>query len=66
MELDDYGFGFVHSDGVTLKPIFQYLIDAKIKDKARLSHPVETKVRLEGRSVTIKLNSDYPSWAQFP
>jgi hypothetical protein len=61
MELDDYGFGFVRRDGVTPRPIFQYLIDAKVNDKARLSRPVETNVKLEGKSVTMKLSSDYPS-----
>ena len=66
MELDDYGFGFVRRDGVTPKPIFQYLIDAKVNDRARLSEPVETQLKLEGKSVTTKLKSDYPSEIMVP
>ena len=61
MELDDYGFGFVRRDGLTARPIFQYLIDAKVNDPARLSAPVETTVKLDGKTVTTKLKSDYPA-----
>jgi hypothetical protein len=66
MELDDYGFGFVRRDGVTLKPIFQHLIDAKVNDAARLAKPSTTKVKLAGQSVTTELNSDYPSAVAVP
>ncbi len=66
MELDDYGFGFVRRDGVTPKPIFQYLIDAKVNDAARLAKPVTTEVKLAGKAVTMKLNSDYPTEVAVP
>ena len=66
MELDDYGFGFVRRDGMTPKPIFQYLIDAKVNDAARLAKPVTTNVLLAGKSVAMKLNSDYPSAVAVP
>ncbi len=66
MELDDYGFGFVRRDGVTLRPIFQYLIDAKVNDAASLAKPVAAKVTLAGKAVEVKLRGDYPSEVAVP
>jgi hypothetical protein len=66
MELDDYGFGFVRRDGMTPKPIFQYLIDAKVNDAARLAKPIATNVTLAGKAIAMKLNSDYPSEVAVP
>lgn len=61
MELDDYGFGFTRRDGVTPRPIFQYLIDTKVNDKKQLAVAVKRKVTLNGQSTSVKLNSDYPT-----
>ena len=66
MELDDYGFGFVRRDGITLKPVFQYLIDANVNDKASLAEPVTTEVKVAGKSAMMRLNSDYPSEVAVP
>lgn|GEM_PF-3122522 len=61
MELDDYGFGFTRRDGKTPRPVFQYLIDARVNDKKRLAGGVRRKVIVDGKAVIMKLNSDYPT-----
>ena len=60
MELDDYGFGFTCRHGLTIRPIFQYLIDGKVNDRQRLDGVVKKRVTLNGKSDIRKLNSDYP------
>jgi len=61
MELDDYSAGFVRRDGVTPKPVLQYVIDSNPNERAGLSKPLQLKVplRADGPAL-VTVNSDYP------
>lgn len=65
MELDDYSAGFVRRDGVTPKPVLQYVIDSNPNGQTRLSAPRQVTLapgaNPERSSTSLTVNSDYPA-----
>jgi hypothetical protein len=62
-DVDDYGGGFMRKDGVTPKPVMQYILNTDPNGRANLAQPVKVKLpEAAGKEdVVIAVNSDYPT-----
>ena len=64
MELDDYSAGFVRRDGVTPKPVLQFVIDSNPNERAQLQRALQVSLSgltdKQSTSTPVTVNSDYP------
>lgn len=54
--INDYGYGIIRSDGITGKPIYNFLLENKANEKSLL---IPKKVMIENKKISLK--SNYPT-----